>query len=107
MPIYEYDCPVCGRFEVIQKVEERPLRLCPTCAGKGSRHRVFRAVSAAAFHLKGSGWYKTDYAGKSSGTNGSSKNGSSAGKEKPAGETPAAAAPKPESKPETKPSASA
>ncbi len=71
MPIYEYDCPSCGRFEQIQKVSEKPLKTCPSCAEKGKKSTVERLVSSAAFHLKGSGWYKTDYA--SSSKTGSSK----------------------------------
>jgi putative FmdB family regulatory protein len=59
MPIYEYDCPSCGTFEVSQKITEKPLRRCPTCKGK-----VTKLISSTSFHLKGSGWYVTDYAGK-------------------------------------------
>lgn len=66
MPIYEYDCPVCGRIEAIQKVDERPLKECPQCLEKGKHSKVSKMVSSASFHLKGSGWYKTDYASSSS-----------------------------------------
>jgi len=59
MPIYEYDCPSCGTFEVSQKITEKPLRRCPTCKGK-----VTKLISSTSFQLKGSGWYVTDYAGK-------------------------------------------
>ena len=70
MPLYEYECPECGRFEVLQKFDEKPLKACPTCSEKGTKSKVTRLVSAAAFHLKGSGWYKTDYAASgSAGTN--------------------------------------
>jgi putative FmdB family regulatory protein len=61
MPIYEYDCPSCGTFEVSQKITEKPLRRCPTCKGK-----VTKLISSTSFQLKGSGWYVTDYAGKDS-----------------------------------------
>ena len=57
MPIYEYQCPKCGVFEVTQRITENPLRKCPTCKGK-----VERIISATSFVLKGSGWYATDYA---------------------------------------------
>jgi len=68
MPIYEYECPVCGRFEVIQKFSDKPLKGCPNCKEKGKESPVTKAVSASAFHLKGSGWYKTDYSSGSSST---------------------------------------
>ena len=62
MPIYEYDCPVCGRFETIQRFSDSTLTECPTCAEQGKKSHVEKAVSVSAFHLKGGGWYKTDYA---------------------------------------------
>jgi putative FmdB family regulatory protein len=58
MPIYEYVCAKCARrTEVIQGMNDRPPKSCPHCGGK-----LKKAASAPAFHLKGSGWYKTDYA---------------------------------------------
>lgn len=80
MPIYEYDCERCGRFEVIQKPSEKPLALCPSCDEKGKKTKVTKAVSTSAFHLKGSGWYKTDYASSSS--NGSTKKSETKSNEK-------------------------
>jgi len=62
LPLYEYECPQCGRFEKIQKFSSRPLKVCPTC-GKG----VERMLSAPAIQFKGSGWYITDYARKGDG----------------------------------------
>lgn len=59
MPIYEYRCAKCGDFDVSQKITEAPLKKCPTCKGK-----VSKLISSPAFHLKGTGWYVTDYAGK-------------------------------------------
>jgi putative FmdB family regulatory protein len=50
MPIYEYDCPKCGRFDVIQKMGARPLRTHDACGAK-----VAKAVSAGSFAVKGSG----------------------------------------------------
>jgi putative FmdB family regulatory protein len=59
MPIYEYDCQSCKkRTEAIQRVGERPLRICPHCGGK-----LKKAFSAPAIQFKGSGWYVTDYPG--------------------------------------------
>lgn len=61
MPIYEYQCGACGhQFDKLQKFSDAPLTQCPEC-GKDTLEKL---ISAAAFHLKGSGWYKTDYAPK-------------------------------------------
>jgi putative FmdB family regulatory protein len=61
MPIYEYECRACGdRHEFIQKFSDAPKRKCPGCGA----NRLKRLVSAAAFHLKGSGWYVTDFRDK-------------------------------------------
>lgn len=61
MPIYEYQCGACGnRHEFIQKFSDAPKRKCPDCGAS----RLKRLVSAAAFHLKGSGWYVTDFRDK-------------------------------------------
>lgn len=63
MPLYEYKCGSCGKtFEVIQKFSDEPLKVHPECGGE-----VVRLFSAPAFHLKGTGWYATDYAKKSNG----------------------------------------
>jgi putative FmdB family regulatory protein len=70
MPIYEYECQDCGRFEVIQKFSDKPLKQCPNCKEKGKINPVTKAVSASAFHLKGSGWYKTDYTSGSTSSGG-------------------------------------
>jgi putative FmdB family regulatory protein len=62
MPLYEYKCHSCGKtFEVIQKFADEPLKTHPECGGE-----VERLMSAPAFHLKGKGWYVTDY-GKGNG----------------------------------------
>jgi len=50
MPIYEYDCPRCGRFDVIQKMSSRPLTTHHACGS-----RVKKAVSAGSFSVKGAG----------------------------------------------------
>ena len=61
MPIYEYQCDQCGKLEeVIQKFSDKPLKKCRHCSGK-----LQKLISHSAFHLKGTGWYVTDYAGKS------------------------------------------
>jgi len=56
MPLYEYHCETCGRFETLQKFSDGPLTACPTCEGA-----VERLISAPAFQFKGSGFYITDY----------------------------------------------
>ena len=62
MPLHEYECGACGhRFEAIQKFSDSPLDTCPKCGGA-----LRKLQSAPAFHLKGSGWYLTDYAKKES-----------------------------------------
>ena len=62
MPIYEYRCTSCGHEkEVLQKLSDPPLTECPAC-GKSTLRKL---VSAAGFHLKGSGWYATDFKGVS------------------------------------------
>ncbi|MDI6853674.1 MAG: zinc ribbon domain-containing protein [Deltaproteobacteria bacterium] len=59
MPIYEYQCAACGRVtEKWQKFSEAPLTICPHCGGS-----LNKLISNCSFHLKGSGWYVTDYAG--------------------------------------------
>lgn len=60
MPIYEYQCDQCGSVtEAFQKFSDAPMTSCQRCSG--SLHKL---ISASSFHLKGSGWYVTDYAGK-------------------------------------------
>ncbi len=71
MPIYEYACKKCnGEFEASQRITDEPLKrhLCPHC---GKRTAVTKLISRSSFHLKGSGWYMTDY-----GKNGSKSPGS-------------------------------
>jgi putative FmdB family regulatory protein len=69
MPLYEYVCQDCKRkTEVLQRMKERPLRICPHCGGK-----LKKAFSAPAIQFKGSGFYITDYArGTNAGKSGES-----------------------------------
>jgi putative FmdB family regulatory protein len=61
MPIYEYECESCGKIEeILQKISDNPLCTCKHCTGK-----LHKLVSHSSFHLKGTGWYVTDYAKKS------------------------------------------
>src|SRR5687767_10378385 len=58
MPFYEYECPNCGyRDEVLQKINDKPLKKCPSCRKNG----LNKLMSAPVFRLKGSGWYETDF----------------------------------------------
>jgi putative FmdB family regulatory protein len=93
MPLYEYECGACGhRFESIQKFSDAPVERCPKCGGA-----VHKLQSAPAFHLKGTGWYVTDYAKKDqtgaeksdSGSEAGAKEASTTGEkaETPAGKT--------------------
>jgi putative FmdB family regulatory protein len=61
VPLYEYQCPTCGRFELIRKFSDEPLTVCPTCGAE-----VQKLLSAPAIQFKGTGWYITDYARKGS-----------------------------------------
>ncbi|MBF0202875.1 MAG: zinc ribbon domain-containing protein [Desulfamplus sp.] len=69
MPIYEYECKECGNVEeAFQKISDAPLEKCKKCQG-----RLNKIVSHSSFHLKGSGWYVTDYGGTPSKGDKSSK----------------------------------
>lgn len=58
MPFYEYQCGSCEhRLEVLQKISDDPLLYCPEC----NEAALKKQVSAAAFRLKGTGWYETDF----------------------------------------------
>ncbi len=60
MPIYEYECLKCGEIrEAQQKFSDKPLSTCPRCGGT-----LKKIISNTSFILKGTGWYKTDYASK-------------------------------------------
>lgn len=67
MPIYEYECLKCGKTtEVMHKFSDAPISECSHCKGE-----VRKLISMSTFHLKGSGWYTTDYAGKNQSTSAS------------------------------------
>ncbi len=64
MPIYEYECLKCGKTtEAMQRFSDPPLCECSECKGQ-----LRKLISMSTFHLKGSGWYVTDYAGKNQST---------------------------------------
>ncbi len=62
MPLYEYKCVKCGhRFEKIEGHTASETKKCPKCGANAKRQ-----LSAPAIQFKGTGWYVTDYGGKSS-----------------------------------------
>jgi len=68
MPVYEYECEQCGQIsEHWLRISDPKPDKCPHCGG-GPLKKI---VSLSSFHLKGTGWYVTDYARK----NGSPQNG--------------------------------
>ena len=97
MPIYEYQCQACDKqLEVLRKISDPPLVKCPTCGEESLRKKV----SAAAFRLKGGGWYETDF--KTSGK----KNLASSSQDGAAGQSSEKPSEKPSEKSSDKPSAS-
>lgn len=78
MPIYEYQCESCGHeFEVMQKFSDALVQECQLCHGE-----VRKLISQSTFHLKGTGWYATDYAKKSNCNGGNGNHSKDTGKEK-------------------------
>jgi putative FmdB family regulatory protein len=76
MPLYEYRCAKCGKvFERLQKFSDPPVVVHEECGGL-----VERLISAPAFHLKGSGWYASDYPKSSPKPEGKSEESKSEGK---------------------------
>lgn len=86
MPIYEYRCERCGyELEQMQKLSDPPLSDCPQCGQPALRKRI----SAAAFRLKGGGWYETDFkqSNQKNLHEGGEKKGSASGAGSPGGAT--------------------
>jgi putative FmdB family regulatory protein len=75
MPLYEYQCDACShRFERIQKFSDPHADTCPKCGGA-----VHKLLSSPAIQFKGTGWYVTDYAKKSSTDSGKNNSSASSG----------------------------
>jgi putative FmdB family regulatory protein len=92
LPLYEYRCRKCGTtIEKIQKFSDPPLKTCEKCGGE-----LEQLVSSSAIQFKGSGWYVTDYARKSTAgdsqgpSSSSSSSSKSEAKKEPAPATPKA-----------------
>jgi putative FmdB family regulatory protein len=93
MPIYEYRCKSCGfQKEYLQKITDPVMTVCPEC----DKQTFSKMLTAAGFHLKGSGWYATDFKNPKPAAN-------SGGKDKSDAKTGA----KPDTKPDAKPDAKA
>ena len=60
MPTYVYKREDGSTFEVMQRITEEPLAVCPTTG-----QRVTRVIGGAGLIFKGDGFYLTDYARKS------------------------------------------
>ena len=56
MPVYDYQCETCGRFEKVQRITDAVLENCPYCGGSVER-LISRNVGIV---FKGSGFYKND-----------------------------------------------
>ena len=83
MPIYEYECSKCGAVEeVLQSFSEKPLTKCRQCSGK-----LHKLISQSSFHLKGSGWYVTDYAKRSAGASSAKSKSATSASSKESGKT--------------------
>ena len=95
MPFYEYECPHCGYDEeVLQKINDKPLKKCPSCGKNGLK----KLMSAPVFRLKGSGWYETDFKGDKD--NKRNLHGADKEESKPEAKADTKADAKPEAKPE-------
>lgn len=76
MPIYAYKCESCGHAkDVLQKVSDEPLSVCPACGAPTFR----KQLTAAGFQLKGTGWYVTDFRNGSGGAAKAAGAGAAAG----------------------------
>lgn len=90
MPIYAYKCESCGHAkDVLQKISDDPLSVCPACGQSSFR----KQVTAAGFQLKGSGWYVTDFRGGNNTSAPAVSSGDAAGAEAPKPAAEPAAAP--------------
>ena len=57
MPTYSYSCPNGHTFDLFErKISDKLKTKCPQCGKMATRQ-----ISGGAFHLKGTGFYATDY----------------------------------------------
>jgi len=99
LPLYEYKCVNGHRFEKIESLSAPTTQKCPKCGKKAERQ-----ISSPAIQFKGSGWYVTDYGGKSGAPAGESS-GDSAAKSDGKGDSKSSDSKSSEAK-ESKPAAS-
>lgn len=60
MPYYDYVCSDCGHeMEVMHSVHGHGPAACPICHGQ-----MRKAISAPAVHFKGTGWARSEPAGR-------------------------------------------
>jgi putative FmdB family regulatory protein len=98
MPVYEYQCTQCGEItEAWQKFSDLPLSTCCQCQSP-----LKKLISPSSFHLKGSGWYVTDYKGSPSNGSSPQKEATAEKKEASAEKNTGDTAPKKEGASETK-----
>lgn len=105
MPTYGYRCGTCGhQFEIVQRISDEPLKVCPQCQGK-----LTKILYPVGISFKGSGFYTTDYKGSGKSSDGSSSNGTAPSKEgsesKPETKSESKSDSKSETKSESKPDA--
>ena len=94
MPFYEYECTKCNnQVEIFQKISDPPVKKCELCSGK-----MRKLISQSTFHLKGSGWYVTDYKSKSGGYDGKTGSADAASPEETKTASTDKSSPKPEAK---------
>lgn len=73
MPTYSYACKQCGhRFDAVQSFSDAALTECPECGGE-----VRKQYGSIGVTFNGSGFYRTDSRGSSSGVSGGGSSTSS------------------------------
>ena len=62
MAIYDYECSICGTFEVQQSIKDPPLDECPNCKKDGKTSgKPTKLISKTSFILAGGGWAADKY----------------------------------------------
>lgn len=67
MPTYDYKCPNCGVVaQFSHKMNEPFVKICGPCMLLGKNALMVKGFGGGtAIHFKGTGFYETDYKGKS------------------------------------------